>query len=83
VATSSFHTYKSKTSKTLWICNITSNIRRSFYTFPPTFEKFRCVLNSSNVHVSNFFLKPTFKMSRDSVVGIATNYGQDDRVVGV
>jgi hypothetical protein len=35
---------------------ITSNIRLTFYTFFPV-EKFRCVLSSRNMHLSNFFPK--------------------------
>jgi hypothetical protein len=39
---------------------ITSNLRCSFYTFFPV-EKLRCVLNSRNVYLLIFFLKPTFR----------------------
>jgi hypothetical protein len=44
------------THSILSIYNITSNIRRTFYTFFPV-EKLRCILNLRNVHLSNFYPK--------------------------
>jgi hypothetical protein len=45
----------------LVIYRITLNIRLIFYTFFPV-EKLGCILNSRNVHLSDFFSqKPTFK----------------------
>jgi hypothetical protein len=38
----------------------TSNVWHTFYTFFNA-EKLKCILNSRNAHLSNFFLKPTFK----------------------
>jgi hypothetical protein len=49
----------------IYIYIITSNIRRTFYTFF-SLEKLSCVLNASNVHFSNFSPKTHIQILDES-----------------